>query len=36
LLALGFRFATIDMAGLKSGGFNEMVPLEIRARFSRT
>lgn len=36
LLALGFRFATIDMAGLKSGGFNELVPLEIRARFSRT
>jgi pyridinium-3,5-biscarboxylic acid mononucleotide sulfurtransferase len=36
LLQLGFRFATIDMAGFKSGGFNEMVPLEIRARFSRT
>lgn len=33
LEALGFRFVTIDLGGLNSGGMNELVPLEIRARF---
>lgn len=35
LTELGFRFVTIDLGGLNSGGMNELVPLEIRARFSR-
>ena len=33
LNGLGFRFVTIDLGGLNSGGMNELVPLEIRARF---
>lgn len=33
LESLGFRFITIDLGGLNSGGMNELVPLEIRARF---
>lgn len=33
---LGFRFVTIDLGGLNSGGMNELIPLEIRARFRQS
>jgi pyridinium-3,5-biscarboxylic acid mononucleotide sulfurtransferase len=33
LLALGFRFVTIDLRGFKSGSLNSLIPLGIRSKF---
>ena len=30
---LGFRFVTLDLDGFRSGSLNELVPLEVKARF---
>lgn len=34
LLALGFRFVTLDLQGFRSGSLNELVSLETRKRFA--
>lgn len=31
---LGFRFVTIDLEGFRSGSMNELIPLELRQRYS--
>jgi uncharacterized protein len=33
---LGFKFVTLDLDGFRSGSLNELVPLELRARFTPT
>lgn len=33
LTELGFRFVTLDLAGLRSGSLNDLVPLEVKSRF---
>lgn len=30
---LGFRFVTLDLLGFRSGGFNELIPLEVRSKY---
>lgn len=30
---IGFRFVTVDLLGLRSGNMNELIPLEIKARY---
>ncbi len=30
---LGFKFVTLDLDGLRSGSLNELVPLEVKAKF---
>ena len=30
---LGFRFVTLDLDGLQSGGLNQLVPLTVQARY---
>ena len=30
---LGFKFVTLDLDGFRSGSLNELVPLEVKARF---
>jgi len=32
---LGFKFTTLDLDGFRSGSLNELVPLELRARFAQ-
>lgn len=32
---LGFKFVTLDLDGLRSGSLNELVPLELKAKFAR-
>ena len=32
--ALGFKFATIDLEGFRSGSLNDLVPLELKSRFA--
>ena len=34
LKELGFRFVTIDLEGFRSGSMNELIPLELRRRFT--
>ena len=34
LRGLGFKFVTLDLDGFRSGSLNDLVPLEIRGRFS--
>jgi len=34
LKELGFKFVTVDLDGFRSGSLNELVPLEVRRRFS--
>lgn len=34
LRELGFKFVTIDLDGFRSGSLNELVPLQVRRRFS--
>ncbi len=34
LKRLGFRFVTIDLAGLQSGSLNGLVPLEVRRKYT--
>ena len=34
LQELGFRFVTIDLEGFRSGSMNELIPLELRRRFT--
>jgi uncharacterized protein len=31
---LGFKFVTLDLDGLRSGSLNELVPLELRAKYT--
>ena len=33
---LGFKFVTLDLDGFRSGSLNELVPLELKARFTPT
>jgi uncharacterized protein len=33
LRALGFKFVTLDLDGLRSGSLNDLVPLEVKSRF---
>lgn len=33
LQALGFRFVTLDLAGFRSGAFNQLIDLDVRQRF---
>ena len=32
---IGFAFVTLDLEGFRSGSLNELVPLELKARFAR-
>jgi len=32
--ALGFKFITLDLDGFRSGSLNELIPLELRTRFT--
>jgi len=34
LKELGFRYVTIDLEGFRSGSMNELIPLELRQRYS--
>jgi uncharacterized protein len=36
LRALGFKFITLDLEGLRSGSLNQMVPLEISKSWARS
>jgi pyridinium-3,5-biscarboxylic acid mononucleotide sulfurtransferase len=33
LLSIGFKFVTLDLQGFRSGGLNDLIPLEIKTRF---
>jgi uncharacterized protein len=33
LQALGFRYVTLDLAGFRSGSFNQLIDLDVRQRF---
>lgn len=33
---LGFKFVTLDLDGFRSGSLNELVPLEVKARYTPT
>ncbi len=32
---LGYRFVTLDLAGFRSGGLNDLIPLDVKTRFAR-
>ncbi|QEL17985.1 ATP-dependent sacrificial sulfur transferase LarE [Limnoglobus roseus] len=32
---LGFRFVTLDLAGFRSGGLNDLISLDVKTRFAR-
>jgi uncharacterized protein len=34
-LELGFKFVTLDLLGFRSGSMNELIPLEVKEKFSR-
>jgi uncharacterized protein len=36
LRRLGFKFVTLDLDGFRSGSLNELVPLELKARYTPT
>lgn len=36
LRRLGFRYVTLDLDGFRSGSLNELVPLEVKAKYNRT
>jgi uncharacterized protein len=34
LKELGFRYVTLDLEGFRSGSMNELIPLELRRRYT--
>jgi uncharacterized protein len=34
-LELGFKFVTLDLLGFRSGNMNELIPLEVKEKFSK-
>jgi len=36
LHALGFKFVTLDLDGLRSGSLNDLIPLDVKSRFGGT